>query len=72
MIYFLKEHFHKSLRDLLGKIIIDNMADWKVHAMQQQGKQEEIFECCIYRITFIFPRFSHQCNGFSESLNGYI
>lgn len=27
------EGFHKSLRDLMGKIIIDNMADWKAQAV---------------------------------------
>lgn len=36
MLSLFPENFHKNLRDLLGKIIIDNMAEWKSQAVHSQ------------------------------------
>lgn len=42
-LYFLA-NFHKNLRDLLAKIVIENMTNWKNQAIDNQGNSFNLVE----------------------------
>ena len=38
----ISDDFHKNLRDLLAKIILENLSAWRVQAINNQGNEENI------------------------------
>ena len=51
--FFFPDDFHKSLRELLAKIILENLPAWRTQAINNQGKTWQS-ECCSLQFFCFF------------------